>query len=50
MDKHLEVLANKYGLSAQPVTPQMFGCAGKEHMEKYGMLKKLEGLLVVIYV
>uniref|UniRef100_A0A9L0J276 Sterol carrier protein 2 n=1 Tax=Equus asinus TaxID=9793 RepID=A0A9L0J276_EQUAS len=36
IDKHLEVLANKYGLSAQPVTPQMFGCAGKEHMEKYG--------------
>lgn len=28
----------------------MFGCVGKEYMEKYGMLKKFEGLLVVIYV
>ncbi|KAK2490740.1 hypothetical protein MC885_012296 [Smutsia gigantea] len=36
MDKHVEVLINKYGLSADPVAPQMFGCAGKEHMEKYG--------------
>ncbi|XP_027478958.2 non-specific lipid-transfer protein isoform X1 [Zalophus californianus] len=36
IDKHLEVLINKYGLSAKPVTPQMFACAGKEHMEKYG--------------
>ncbi|EPY84512.1 hypothetical protein CB1_000472030, partial [Camelus ferus] len=36
LDKHIEVLINKYGLSAQPVTSQMFGCAGKEHMEKYG--------------
>ncbi|KAM5248592.1 LOW QUALITY PROTEIN: sterol carrier protein 2-like [Ctenodactylus gundi] len=34
-DKHLDVLIDKYGLSAHPVTPQMFGCAGKEHMEKY---------------
>jgi len=36
IDKHLEVLINKYGLSAKPVAPQMFACAGKEHMEKYG--------------
>ncbi|XP_043317232.1 sterol carrier protein 2 isoform X1 [Cervus canadensis] len=36
VDKHLEVLINKYGLSAHPVAPQMFGSAGKEHMEKYG--------------
>uniref|UniRef100_A0A8C7AH61 Sterol carrier protein 2 n=1 Tax=Neovison vison TaxID=452646 RepID=A0A8C7AH61_NEOVI len=36
VDKHLEVLINKYGLSAKPVVPQMFAFAGKEHMEKYG--------------
>lgn len=36
VDKHLDVLVNKYGLSAHPVAPQMFGSAGKEHMEKYG--------------
>ncbi|XP_077635902.1 sterol carrier protein 2 [Crocuta crocuta] len=35
-DKHLEVLIKKYGLSAKPFAPQMFGFAGKEHMEKYG--------------
>lgn len=36
VDKHLDVLINKYGLSAHPIAPQMFGSAGKEHMEKYG--------------
>ncbi|XP_060685777.1 sterol carrier protein 2 [Hemiscyllium ocellatum] len=36
MDKHCEVLLNKYGISAAPITPQLFGSAGKEHMEKYG--------------
>ncbi|KAG8436888.1 hypothetical protein GDO86_007834 [Hymenochirus boettgeri] len=36
MDKHLEVLVNKYGLAAAPVAPQLFGGAGLEHMEKYG--------------
>ncbi|XP_060629507.1 sterol carrier protein 2 [Anolis sagrei] len=36
IDKHLELMVNKYGLATAPVTPQMFGNAGKEHMEKYG--------------
>lgn len=36
MDKHLEVMINKEGLAAGPLTPQMFGNAGKEHMKKYG--------------
>uniref|UniRef100_UPI00398EF988 sterol carrier protein 2 isoform X2 n=1 Tax=Pristiophorus japonicus TaxID=55135 RepID=UPI00398EF988 len=36
MDKHCEVLNNKYGISAAPIAPQLFGSAGKEHMEKYG--------------
>lgn len=40
LDKHVQVLINKYGLSADPVAPQMFGFAGREHMEKYGMFKK----------
>ncbi|XP_054343337.1 sterol carrier protein 2 isoform X2 [Pongo pygmaeus] len=35
-DKHVDLLINKYGLSAHPIAPQMFGYAGKEHMEKYG--------------
>ncbi|NXC77161.1 NLTP protein, partial [Anhinga anhinga] len=36
MDKHLEIMINKYGLASAPIAPQMFGNAGKEHMEKYG--------------
>lgn len=36
MDKHMEVMISKEGLAAAPVTPQMFGNAGKEHMKKYG--------------
>ncbi|PKU37945.1 non-specific lipid-transfer protein [Limosa lapponica baueri] len=36
MDKHLEIMINKYGLASAPVAPQMFANAGKEHMEKYG--------------
>ncbi|XP_018609031.1 sterol carrier protein 2 [Scleropages formosus] len=36
MDKHVEVMINRYGMVAAPVAPQMFGNAGKEHMEKYG--------------
>ncbi len=39
MEKHVPVLASKYGISAAPMTPQMFGAAGKEHMEKYGERK-----------
>ncbi|MEE6495574.1 hypothetical protein FKM82_002086 [Ascaphus truei] len=36
MDKHVEVMMNKYELSAAPLAPQLFGNAGREHMEKYG--------------
>lgn len=36
MDKHLSVMVEERGLSAAPVAPQMFGNAGREHMEKYG--------------
>ncbi|KAM3839631.1 sterol carrier protein 2 [Vipera latastei] len=35
-DKHMEVMINKYGIESAPFAPQMFGHAGKEHMEKYG--------------
>lgn len=34
-------MINKYGLASAPVAPQMFANAGKEHMEKYGMLKDI---------
>ncbi|KAI5103800.1 non-specific lipid-transfer protein, partial [Silurus meridionalis] len=36
MDKHMEVMINRYGIAAAPAAPQMFGNAGREHMEKYG--------------
>lgn len=36
MDKHMEVMINRYGMAAAPGAPQMFGNAGREHMEKYG--------------
>ena len=36
VEDHVNVLAAKYGISAAPITPQMFGGAGREHMEKYG--------------
>ncbi|GAB0193174.1 sterol carrier protein 2 [Grus japonensis] len=36
IDKHMEIMINKYGLASAPVAPQMFASAGKEHMEKYG--------------
>jgi len=36
MDKHVETMADIAGMDGSPVTAQMFGNAGKEHMSKYG--------------
>ncbi|XP_071116602.1 sterol carrier protein 2-like [Haliotis cracherodii] len=36
VDKHVEVMMNTFGLEASPVSAQMFGNAGREHMQKYG--------------
>ncbi len=37
MDKHVEVMLNKYGYEpSAPPAAQMFGGGGREHMEKYG--------------
>ncbi|XP_029473651.1 non-specific lipid-transfer protein [Rhinatrema bivittatum] len=36
LDRHVEVIMNMYGISSAPIAAQMFGSAGKEHMEKYG--------------
>ena len=43
VDKHVSVLAETHGISPVPITPQMFGNAGREHMAKYGKC----GLLVL---
>ncbi len=36
MDKHLNVMMQLRGFEPSPVAPQMFGNAGREHMERYG--------------
>lgn len=36
MDKHVEAMADIAGLDSSPITAQLFGNAGKEHMKKYG--------------
>lgn len=36
MDKHVEVMAEIAEISASPITCQLFGNAGLEHMKKYG--------------
>ncbi|GFG38583.1 hypothetical protein Cfor_01634 [Coptotermes formosanus] len=47
MDKHIEIMAEIAGISNSPITAQMFGNAGKEHMEKYGT--KPEHLAKIAY-
>jgi len=36
MDKHAQVMIDLRGFAPAPPAPQMFGNAGREHMEKYG--------------
>ncbi|XP_053989846.1 sterol carrier protein 2-like [Hylaeus volcanicus] len=36
MEKHVEVMCEIAGMDASPVTAQLFGNAGIEHMKKYG--------------
>ena len=36
MDRHMKVMIEKCGFEKAPPMPQLFGNAGREHMEKYG--------------
>ena len=36
MDKHFGLMVELRGFAKAPAAPQMFGNAGREHMEKYG--------------
>jgi sterol carrier protein 2 len=36
MDKHMKVMVELRGFAKAPAAPQMFGNAGREHMERYG--------------
>lgn len=40
VDKHVEVMLELREVTMAPFTPQMFGNAGREHMEKYGGCSK----------
>ena len=40
MDKHAMVMMELQGFAAAPPAPQMFGGAGREHMEKYGTTRE----------
>ena len=35
-DKHMAVMSDLHPLTSAPMTAQMFGYAGMEHMKKYG--------------
>jgi acetyl-CoA acetyltransferase len=37
MDKHFEAMVEKRGFAPAPPAPQMFGNAGREYMERYGV-------------
>lgn len=36
MDKHIELMSRNFEITGAPITAQMFGNAGIEHMRKYG--------------
>ncbi|RUS89453.1 hypothetical protein EGW08_002750 [Elysia chlorotica] len=36
MDKHVTVMLDQYDLDRAPITAQLFGNAGRDHMKKYG--------------
>jgi acetyl-CoA acetyltransferase len=40
MDRHIELMMAKQGFEAAPAAAQMFGGAGREHMERYGTTKE----------
>ena len=36
MQKHVEMMIETVGMAHGPITAQMFGNAGREHMQKHG--------------
>ncbi len=40
MDRHIQVMIDKQGYADAPAAAQMFGGAGREHMERYGTTKE----------
>jgi sterol carrier protein 2 len=40
MDKHFKLMVDLRGFAKAPAAPQMFGNAGREHMERYGTTRE----------
>ena len=40
-ENHVKVMTEKYGRDSAPLRPQLFGTAGREHMEKYGTKREI---------
>lgn len=47
MEKHVEIMADLAGLDSAPITAQLFGNAGQEHMERFGT--KAEHMAKIAY-
>lgn len=47
MDKHVQLMVDIAGINERPITAQMFGNAGLEHMKKYGT--KVEHFAKIAY-
>src|SRR4051794_21966474 len=45
MDKHMEAMVAKRGFAPSPPAAQMFGNAGREYMERYGVLAETFALI-----
>ena len=42
MERHMQVVMDTFGIAPSPFAPQMFGNAGREHMQKYGKVDRYE--------
>jgi acetyl-CoA acetyltransferase len=47
LDKHMAAMASRHGTSEALITAQMFGNAGREHMERYGTRPESFGRIAV---
>lgn len=45
MDKHMDVMREKRGIVKAPAAAQMFGNAGREYMERYGVTRETFALI-----
>lgn len=48
MDRHMELMMELREFTAAPPTPQMFGNAAREHMEKFGACRSPRTCVTVV--